>query len=75
MNRHRKFLIGKVARILDILLDDPAKAAILDGLLGCDADDRLSDFEAEIGDELFGQLSYLCPQAVELAATGAKTAG
>lgn len=57
----------EVAEILTTLCDLETVAALLNALLCCEAEPRLSDREVEIGERLFDQLVELCPQAVELA--------
>lgn len=59
-----------LASTLAKLLGPQSLARVLDALLGCEADGRLSDAEAAAGDKLFLLLCDLRPDAVDVAMNG-----
>lgn len=57
----------EIAFLLSKVLPPQELAIVINGLLSCESNDRLSDRESELGQRLFNQLTEISPEATEIA--------
>ena len=67
MNIEKKFAVRDLARVIATVCNEDAIATLMNDLLCVDADGRLSDYQAELGELLFDGLTAVRPELVELA--------
>jgi hypothetical protein len=68
-SRHT-YVAATFAKVLTACLSDDQLAVILNGLLCCDENEKLSDYEIGAGNRLFDAISDQRPEAVAIAAKG-----
>ena len=56
-----------LAAAMAMLCNTETVADVMNALLSCEADERLSDNEANAGDQLLEHLMDVCPEAVSIA--------
>ena len=61
---------SEIAKLLNTVLTTEQVSGIIDALLSCDCDERLTDSQAELGVMLFDQLCHYNPDAVTVAQGG-----
>lgn len=67
MTRTERNAIRRIANALNATLGNETMAAVINGLLGCEAETSLKDDEAEAGEFLFDLLTERRPGAVTIA--------
>ena len=69
MNLEKKFAIRDLARVIVTVCDKDTIATLMNDFLCVEADERLSDYQVELGELLFDGLTAMRPELVELAQT------
>lgn len=65
----RRATIHELAEALSVLCDSDTLADLMDATLSADADERLTDYQADLAEALFESLCELRPECVILAQT------
>ena len=63
--KSRRYTINEVARLLAMMLNTETAVNVIESLLCCEEDDRLTDRQAIMGEDLFDDLCELCPKAMD----------